>query len=74
MVTVSLMEIAGVGPTWVHIYPFSGLVGTVGKGDDRDLKYSEGAWQTNSKYSIFLGRSSSGPWEKNNFRRQSLEA
>lgn len=36
-------------------------MGTVGNGDDLDLKYSEGAWQTNSRYSIFLGRSSSGP-------------
>lgn len=42
-------------------------MGTVGNGDDLDLKYSEGAWQTNSRYSIFLGRSSSGP------KRQSME-
>ena len=42
-------------------------MGTVGNGDDLDLKYSEGAWQTNSRYSIFLGRSSSGP------KRQPME-
>lgn len=36
----------------------------VGNGELRDLKYSEGAWHTNSRYSIFLGRSSSGPMKK----------
>lgn len=33
----------------------------VGNGELRDLKYSDGAWHTNSRYSILLGSSSSGP-------------
>ena len=42
-------------------YFTSGLVGGVGYGAVFDLKYSDGAWHTNSRASMGRGRSSSGP-------------
>lgn len=44
----------------------------VGNGELRDLKYSDGAWHTNSRYSILLGSSSSGPDKTDNPQTASL--
>ena len=53
------------GPIDVQINPSSGLLGSVGYGACFDLKYSEGARQTNSIASIGRGSSSSGPGKTN---------